>query len=107
MVLTAPISAAPSTNTEGNAACPGGNTAISGGVIINPALGLGSLTLVTLDSFNGGYLHTPQAHDNQWLVDVQNQSTTTAQTFQVIATCAPSGTVGGTAPVQPNQNHRP
>jgi hypothetical protein len=107
MVLTAPISVAPGQNAEGNAACPAGDVAIAGNAIADPTQSVANLTLLTIDSFNGGYLHTPQAHDNQWLVDMHNQSTTTAQTFQVEATCVPSGTVGGAVQVQPTQNHRP
>lgn len=76
-----------SSNATGSASCPAGMTAVSGGILIDIAVSLGNLSLVTLDSVNGLWLSGGTVHD--WHSEVHNLSTTTAQSFQEWAECVP------------------
>ncbi len=95
MVLGSVATAPAGAESEGTAVCPAGDIAISGDVLIDPTAGIGDLVLVTLDSFNNGYLNgtTPTG---AWTVDVKNEGTSD-QTYQAEATCVPAGSLGAAA----------
>ncbi len=99
MVLGTPTIVAARTNSESTVACPAGDIAITGDVIVNPAVATGELTIVTIDSFNNGFF-TGTTPTDKWTVDVRNEGAA-GQSYQAEATCAPGSSLAAASQKAP------
>jgi hypothetical protein len=101
MVLSLPTIVAAGAESETTVSCPAGDIALTGDVIVNPAIAVGELNLVTIDSFNNGFFTgtnpTDRTPNDKWTVDVKNIGAA-GQSYQGEATCIPAGSLATKAP---------
>jgi len=90
MVLSLPTIVAAGAESETTVSCPAGDIALTGDVIVNPAIAVGELNIVTIDSFNNGFFTgttpTNRTPNDKWTVDVKNIGAA-GQSYQGEATC--------------------